>query len=285
MSDQPAESVFAIRWSLFGTRFCIRPSFWIVSAIWGFIFAGLTHHRGSKHIFLYIGLWVLCTLVSVLIHELGHNIMGRIFGQPGSITLAGMGGQATGNYEYLTPWQRIFVAFAGPNAGFLFLGLLVLFDYQHWNDLMDFFNWPLRSPWCATIHFRWTLLRTNSIYHDVVYFLFLMTLFWNLINLIPIVPMDGGMIFQELCCMISPDGGLKFAYAWSLLLAGTIALYHIVIALKEFGYIRLPVAPYTPIFPVIGAVMFSMMAWQCFQALRMISAEQKRSHYTDTFTD
>ena len=46
-------------------------------------------------------IWVLCMFVTVMVHELGHVITGRIFGVPGNITLSGLAGNAIGGYEVL----------------------------------------------------------------------------------------------------------------------------------------------------------------------------------------
>src|SRR5436190_20225874 len=114
-----------LRWRLFGIDFCIQPSFWLMSALFGYLVVMGMQLQGMD-LLKYIGIWVLCTLVSVMVHELGHAVTGRIFGLPGNITLAGMGGQAVGNFETLKRWQRVLVILAGPGAGFLFLSLLIL---------------------------------------------------------------------------------------------------------------------------------------------------------------
>ncbi len=125
------------RWRILGIRFCIQPSFWIMNALFAFvIFTYVGAARGGC-LFAYILIWVLSILACVLVHELGHVIAGRIFGQPGNITLTGLGGQAVGEYGELAVWQRILVIGAGPGAGFLFVAGLVIFDGNTtlWNQL------------------------------------------------------------------------------------------------------------------------------------------------------
>src|ERR1017187_9963110 len=95
--DPNLSSLFSLRWRILGINFCIQPSFWLMNALFAFVIynyvgGGL---RGVS-LFAYILIWVLCILVCVLVHELGHVITGRIFGQPGNITLTGLGGQAVG---------------------------------------------------------------------------------------------------------------------------------------------------------------------------------------------
>src|SRR5438034_1087917 len=110
-----------LRWRLFGISFCIQPSFWFMNALWAYILytpiPGIPADRG---LITWILIWILCILASVMVHELGHVTLGRIFGQPGNITITGLGGQAVGEYGAIPPWRRILVFAAGPGAGFLF---------------------------------------------------------------------------------------------------------------------------------------------------------------------
>ena len=105
-----------------------------MNALWAFILYGpLTHdqERGqllSRGLIILMVIWILCSLVAVMVHELGHVILGRIFGQPGDITVTGLGGQAVGGYGELSAWKRILVIFAGPGAGFLFVAAVTAVD-------------------------------------------------------------------------------------------------------------------------------------------------------------
>ncbi len=68
----------------------------------------------------HIAIWAGVALVSVLVHELGHALIGKVFGLEPQIELQGMGG--------LTHWQTsrdighlrsMAISVAGPLAGFL----------------------------------------------------------------------------------------------------------------------------------------------------------------------
>jgi stage IV sporulation protein FB len=266
-----------LRWRLFGISFCIQPSFWLMSALFGYLVVGMGMQMQGWDLLKYIGIWVLCTLVSVMVHELGHAVTGRIFGLPGNITLAGMGGQAAGNFETLRSWQRVLVILAGPGAGFLFLFVLILINQRPWNfnvvrplDLEI-----LRIPW------QWDLLdqintnlKTTPPYSDIMKFLCWMNLFWNIINLIPIIPLDGGMLMREGCTVIAPVRGLWFAFGLSFLLAGGLAIYCL-LALIRRNENPLP----TIVDPFFGILMFGMMAVQNFTSMLQVQAPQQRSPY------
>src|SRR5205807_2354897 len=75
----------------------------------------------------YVLIWVACMFVSILVHELGHVIAGRLFGTNGHIVLYGFGGLAIGSSALTNRWKRIFVYFAGPLAGFILFGLVWAF--------------------------------------------------------------------------------------------------------------------------------------------------------------
>jgi len=132
---EPSPTPLDLKWRLFGIHFRVHPSFWGVALIFGLV--GAPRDRLLSYVFA----WVVCMFLSVLVHELGHVIMGRIFGESGNILLCSFGGYATGSYDHLQRWQRIMVSFAGPAAGFLFLFAIIHVDNRYWNsfaaDLFD----------------------------------------------------------------------------------------------------------------------------------------------------
>ena len=90
MFTDPSPSPYDLHFRVFGIPVRIHPSFWILSAVfgWGTLQAG----------FGFLLLWILCFFISILVHELGHILMGMIFGRRGHIVLYGFGGLAISNY-------------------------------------------------------------------------------------------------------------------------------------------------------------------------------------------
>ena len=78
----PNPTPFDLRWRLFGIAFRVHPSFWLFSVLFGYMFlrGAPPGTRHADHLVFYLALWVACTFVSILIHELGHVVMGRLFG-------------------------------------------------------------------------------------------------------------------------------------------------------------------------------------------------------------
>jgi stage IV sporulation protein FB len=116
--------------------------------------------------------WFGIVFLSVLVHELGHAMAGRALGltQP-TIELHGMGGTASwGGGKTLRPWEDIQTSFAGPLAGFL-LGALVYVYARILPPESGFADWIVRS-------FLWVNVG------------------WGLVNLMPVLPFDGGHILR-----------------------------------------------------------------------------------------
>lgn len=111
--------------------------------------------------------------VSVLFHELGHAVAFRAFGSPAAIRLWGLGGLTSGQQPDRR-WQDVVVSAAGPLPPLLLIGLP---SFVAWNAGVGIGN-----EWAEAI----------------LYFLWWINLVWSVINLVPILPMDGGRLFETL---------------------------------------------------------------------------------------
>ncbi len=282
-----------LRWRLFGISFCIEPSFWLMNALWAYILyqpimgPGERGQLLTRELLIMMVIWVLCMFVAVMVHELGHVVTGRIFGQPGSITLTGLGGQAVGGYEALSAWKRILVIMAGPGAGFAFVAVQTMIDGFWWNWCVD---WLIANAggmfWdnfkCNLFLIDWISpgLRVNTMFNMIMLILFMINLFMNIMNLLPIIPMDGGMIFKEICCLVAPRGGLKFAFICSFLLATAATLYLLLVVLVQYRIINKPFELYYPFaFPEFSLLIFGSLAFQSFRVYRQLSAAERHSMY------
>src|SRR5258708_2986270 len=100
----------------------IHPFFWLSTVLLGI-------GRGNEafnEIAINLVLWIPIVLVSILVHELGHVLMGRYFGTRGHILLTGFCGLAIGSNDLTERWQRNAVSLAGPGAGFLLAALFAV---------------------------------------------------------------------------------------------------------------------------------------------------------------
>lgn len=283
---QPSSgSMFDIRMRLFGIGLRITPGFWFMNALWALIiYFYIPGLRQVAPIYVYILIWLAVMFVSVLVHEMGHAVSARLFGEPTDMVLSGGGGGTVADYPDLSVWKRIFVIAMGPIAGFAFVALIVFFDpfTSNWNDLMDMFEWHgMKLQWCIIDKID-PLLRINrpTIYVLSLWLLLGVNLFLNIFQLFPIIPTDGGMIFKEICCLISPSQGLKVAFGVSVVVAlGFTFLYLIIVLMK---YNVLPTWFHYPfIFPELSLITFGMMAFRCFGAYRELAIRERHALYRD----
>lgn len=205
-----------IRFSIFSIPVEIQPFFWVTLVILG----GVSGADTAAQI-LEIGLFVIAGFVSILIHELGHALTARWFGANSSITLQAFGGYATYSGTHLNRWKSFLVTAAGPLAQ-IALAFIVLFIMQNIPNLTD-----LGSLFLSTLIF--------------------ISFFWAILNLLPVLPLDGG---QMLNAVLGP-ARIKITLWISIVVAVTAAIG---VFLQTNSYI----------FPIF----LGMFAWQAFQALK-----------------
>ncbi|MEM8609318.1 MAG: site-2 protease family protein [Myxococcota bacterium] len=163
--------------------------------------------------------WVAVVFQGIVMHEMGHALAGRAFGRSPRIELVALGGLTWWEQrEPMSPGRSLVVSAAGPAVGIL-VGLLSLLA-------MDLLKIP--DPSLARYAFR-SLVWVN--------------LGWGLLNLAPIMPLDGGNIVASLFEFVAPSRGRLFATYVSfavigLLLPVTIAykLYFGTIILVLLGF-------------------------------------------------
>jgi membrane-associated protease RseP (regulator of RpoE activity) len=214
---------------MFGIDVRVHPLFWLISMMLGW---RLAEQLGYQ----YLLLWVACVFVSILIHELGHVFVGRIFGAYGHIVLYSFGGLAIGSSDLSHRWQRVAVYFAGPLAGFILLGLVELII-----RFIDIPRTPSALMLAATLFFLWEI-----------------NLFWGLMNLLPVWPLDGGQISREVFTWLTPNNGLRVSLGLSIFVAAAIA---VTAAVGWVGFIGQD---------FYLAILFALLAFSSFQMLQQL---------------
>lgn len=152
-----------IRFRLFGIPVEIQPWFWITLALLGGAIGATTPER-----ILGLALFIVAGTISILIHELGHALTGKAFGAPTAITLQAFGGYASFPAGSFTRPQNFLVIAAGPAIQILLgLGALALLLYT-------------KLPTPAAFAFINSLMEVSF--------------FWAILNLLPVIPLDGGQL-------------------------------------------------------------------------------------------
>jgi Zn-dependent protease len=250
---EPNQTPYDLRWRMFGTHVRVHPLFWLVMVIFGWDWAA--NPGPGENGLMNLALWVLTCFVSILLHEFGHIWMGQAFGSYGHIVLFGFGGLAIGASNGLNRYQRIFVSAAGPIIQLLLLAFLM--------GLVMFKASPL--PYRS-------LPKNAQVFLDMLLFV---NLYWPLLNLLPIYPLDGGQICREVCGIMNPARGVLASLWISVFVAGLIAIHALLAQSGNAQDFRIPYLPRS----TFAAIFFGLMAVENFQAIQ--SEKTRRSYWDD----
>lgn len=168
----------------------IFPFFWLLIFMIGWLNTGNIAE---------MAIWAVVILISVLVHEFGHALTAVLFGQTAEISLVGLGGVTSRRGPELPKWKDFLIVLNGPIAGFIlfFLCLYLL-------------------PFASKMQNK-VLAYSLEIAINV-------NLFWTVINLLPVLPMDGGHLLRITLEGIFGFKGVKIALFVSMVLAAVLAL-------------------------------------------------------------
>jgi Zn-dependent protease len=184
--------MMALRFRLFGFPVAVQPFF--------FLTAWLIGPKGDLQASL---LWVLSVALGVLAHELGHAFAGRRLGLDPAILLHGFGGATSWRVRRpLGTTRKILLTAAGPAVG-ITVGVLALLVSRE------------LQPAEATAAAR---LLAYTVW---------VNLGWGLLNLFPVLPLDGGHIAATLAEALFGRRGRFVALVLSLVFTGGLALWAI----------------------------------------------------------
>ena len=181
-----------IRFTLFGVQVSIHPTLWLTLAILGraYMVSNLVELMSAL-------LFIIAAFVVLLMHEMGHALVGRrLGGGAPSVSLAWLGGDCTNETARLTRMQGVVMTAAGPLAS-LVVGLvtcLILCLY-----VGDF---GLASVLSVGFAFGVMPAEVLMAYPPLAMFFFFylieVSFWWTILNMLPIFPLDGGQIMQGL---------------------------------------------------------------------------------------
>jgi stage IV sporulation protein FB len=239
----PPPTRYDLSFSVAGIPVRVHPLFWLIAVL-----------LGSSANLIQILIWVVVVFLSVLVHELGHALAMRRYGMPSNIILYWGGGLTVpepvkwgfnwANVS-LTPNNQIFISLAGPLSGFLLAGLVlggvaVAGGSVRVQMLLGVFPIPIaRLPWGGMIATALvgTLLWVN--------------IFWGLINLMPVFPLDGGNVARFLLLKADPLDGVRKSQWLSVITGAALAIIGLLFLRNIFM-----------------AVLFGFMAFQSYQSIR-----------------
>jgi stage IV sporulation protein FB len=172
--------------------------------------------------------WMAIVFLGVLAHELGHALTARGFGQEPAILLHGWGG--------LTVWvprgdvgagKRLLISAAGPAVGILFGGILWLF----------------------------LAFLPPGLVKTIVWFIVYVNLGWGVLNLLPILPLDGGNVLTSFLELIGLQGARRAVYGFSLVVSIGLLVF---LALRG---------------DFVGALLLGLMAFANYQGWQRLAPQ------------
>jgi stage IV sporulation protein FB len=227
MLGQVPRTAYDLDFAVFGIPVRVHPIFWLSAAFLGYV---------PRRLDLTV-VGVLCIFFAILIHELGHAIVTRRFGWSPEIVLYFLGGYATTTRH--SSWRSIAVSAAGPGAGLLLFAAAWWFDRQLFRDGVQ----PGQE----------------LLAHAVNISVFI-NLLWSIMNLMPVLPLDGGHICRDFCAWLSPRNGELTALKISIATSGIIALYAAYCWRQRIGFFGLQAS--------FVAIMFGYLCYQGYQSLQ-----------------
>lgn len=195
MLAEPQPTPADLHFELAGIRVRVSPWFWLGSAFFGWQVCQMLAGGDQRALLQYLVIWVGAVLVSLLVHEFGHALAFRAFGQPAHVVLYHFGGLAIPDAwgrRHLRPLQRLCVSAAGPLAQLL-LAVLVVVGLKLGGWLVPF---PIEAIGRPLGLYDGRPFESPLVF-ALVAFLLEVNVFWPLINLVPVPPLDGGQIVRE----------------------------------------------------------------------------------------
>lgn len=207
--NEPPPTNGDLRFSLLNIPVRVHPMFWVMGLILG--------SGGSDRELRSIAMWVLAVFISVLVHEMGHALAMHSLGVQPWITLYGMGGLTNHTGGRFPPATQILVSIAGPAAGFLLAAIVVAAIKASGHSMLFRFGWPYLIIWLPPAI-------ANPALSDLVNDLLYVNIWWGLLNLLPILPLDGGRITNEVLNLTYPSDALRVSLVISLVVATAMAV-------------------------------------------------------------
>jgi Zn-dependent protease len=237
--QEPPRSEGDLNFSLFGVPVRVHPMFWLLTLI-----LGLGYREPMALL-----TWIVAAFLSILVHEMGHAAATRLFGFYPYVVLYGMGGLTLRGPGALGarnpgPAGEIAVSAAGSGAQFaLAAAVYYLLKLTRYEVVV-----VTGFPYVALP----VLIDPNVPAGFAVFVnqLFLVSVFWGLLNLLPIYPLDGGQISREFLQRVMPREGLRL----SLMISAFAAVFFAVYAAVEWR-------------SVLTALFFGYMGFASLQAL------------------
>jgi Zn-dependent protease len=202
----------------------IHPIFWLTAALIGYL-----------NSFSFIGtlIWTGAIFLSVLFHEWGHALTAAFFGCRPRIELVALGGLTYHDGDRLPFWKQFFIVLDGPLFGFLLF-----------------------------LAAAWLLPMTSGLAHAVLQVFWWINLYWTVLNLLPILPLDGGQLLRIVLEGLCGVRGVRYALIASIVIALGASLFFFL---------------YQLLFPGALFFLFAFQSYDAYRRTRQLTEQDNRA--------
>jgi hypothetical protein len=252
---EPRRTGFELTWSIFGIRFRVLPSFFLLAGLLSAFFVWQVVGNNIVRLAIGIAIDLACILFAILFTEFVQGLVYRSYGLRSTAVIQEFGGGIYPERDPPSVLQRIVAALSNPASSFLLLAV-VYFSNQE---------------------YRWS---EANLFAGLAYFiLYIISLFWGIIGLLPIFPYPGGRIMMELFTLVSPQRGLTATLLVSIVVGLAYIVYVVAVLYGNVRPLPLPGGVNLPV-SVILAVFLGITTAHNWQVLQFVRAQQ-RSYRTD----
>ena len=252
----PPSSPFELRWNLFGIRYRVAPSFWLISALLAYVLVvhGMPVDAGTMCVLVAID--VGCIFTAIVFCNFVQGLVYRSYGIRSEVHIQDFFGGIVPEDRPATSLQRIAVALANPASAFLLYAVVIATNTE--------FAWAKQSMYTQI---AFAILRIIS-------------LAWGVIGLIPMWPYSGGQVLMEVLNWVLPRRGLEITLIISIVVAIAYIAY---VALYSFGHARLIRFTEEAYLPpsIILAVFFGISTMRNVQLLQFVR-QQRREFFAES---
>lgn len=213
---EPPRTNYDLHFKVAGIPVRVHPFFWVIAVVLG--------ARGDTPPESLL-VWVAVVFISILIHELGHALVIRRCGWRPWITLHSFGGLASYEPTYHDAKKQIAISAAGPGAGFLFAGAIILLLYLTGHYSAVVLPGPAEQE---PLFVGGDHPLPNKYLGELVFDLLFVNIYWGVLNLFPVLPLDGGQIARELLLVANPSRGIHQSFMLSTFTAAGLAVFMLI---------------------------------------------------------
>jgi hypothetical protein len=257
---EPPQTGFELRWSIMGVRFRVLPSFFLLSAILAGLILWPAIGNNPVALAIAIAIDVACIFFAILFTEFVQGVVYRSYGLRSTAVLQEFGGGIYPDAEPPTALQRIVAYLSNPASSFL-LFAIVEFSNRH-------YHWSQTSPYAGFAYF----------------ILWIVSLFWGIIGLLPIFPYPGGRVMLEILNLLSPRSGLALTLGLSIVFGLAYIVYTVAVRflhnMRELPLVENVTLP-ANVFLAVFIALATARNWQLLQIVRSQQRSWQAGDYED----